>query len=92
MKDEQTKALVANLAAFIKAGTDAHMARHLLERANEFLTTPAQSIADTAKPDDARDAERYRHLRRNATSRFGPQPTDDEFDSMIDKAIARDSK
>lgn len=42
--------------------------------------------------DDARDAARYRHLRRNATSRFGRQPNDEEFDAMIDEAIAKESK
>jgi hypothetical protein len=35
------------------------------------------------------EGARYRHLRKNATSRFGRQPTDDEFDQMIDAEIAK---
>lgn len=53
---------------------------------------PENVIADTANSNNARDAERYRHLRRNATSRFGRQPNDEEFDAMIDVAIEKESK
>lgn len=75
------------------APSDAHSDADLipsLHRTIELLLGELEA-AQGAAPRDAQDvidAQRYRHLRANATNRFGRQPNDEEFDIAIDKAIA----
>lgn len=59
---------------------------HVFSAIEKLLATRDAALSE------AQDAARYRHLRENATNRYGRQPTDEEFDEMTDKAIAAREK